>query len=228
MNIVIASAHKRNLTIGEELEKKFSKLNHAYVETPDDLLNFDFSDFCPDWIFFPHWSWKVPPEIFLTYPCVIFHMTDLPFGRGGTPLQNLIVRGIARTKICALKCEEGIDTGPVYCRRPLDLNGSAEEILGRARVEIQNMIEEILADSPVPQPQCGEVVMFDRRTASDGSLESVTDINTAYDYIRMLDAAGYPSAFLRTPNLLFEFTNAELRGSDLVAQVRIRKGGEDA
>ena len=47
MNILIASAHKRNLSIGEELEKKFSKLNHAYVETPDDLLNFDFSDFCP-------------------------------------------------------------------------------------------------------------------------------------------------------------------------------------
>ena len=46
--------------------------------------------FSPDWIFIPHWSYKkIPKEIFNNYRCVVFHMTDLPYGRGGTPLQNL-------------------------------------------------------------------------------------------------------------------------------------------
>ena len=31
-------------------------------------------------------------EIHENYKCIIFHMTDLPFGRGGSPLQNLISR----------------------------------------------------------------------------------------------------------------------------------------
>ena len=44
----------------------------------------------PRYIFFPHWSWRVPREIIENYECVCFHMTDLPYGRGGTPLQNLI------------------------------------------------------------------------------------------------------------------------------------------
>ena len=223
MNIIIASPHERNSRMEQDLKNKFPYLNCAYVRTPKKLISFDFDYFSPDWIFFPHWSWKVPSEIFLQYQCVIFHMTDLPFGRGGTPLQNLIVRGLRSTKICALKCEEGIDTGPVYCRRPLDLSGSAEEILGRAHFEIQDMIEEMLECNPVPQPQCGEIVEFDRRTASDGNLESISDIDTVYDYIRMLDAKGYPSAFLRTSNLQFEFTNVEISGKDLVARVRIKK-----
>ncbi len=34
----------------------------------------------------------MPREIFENWACVVFHMTDLPYGRGGSPLQNLIVR----------------------------------------------------------------------------------------------------------------------------------------
>ena len=29
-------------------------------------------------------------KIFENFNCIIFHMTDLPYGRGGSPLQNLI------------------------------------------------------------------------------------------------------------------------------------------
>ena len=30
-------------------------------------------------------------------------MTDLPYGRGGSPLQNLIIRGFESTKISAIE-----------------------------------------------------------------------------------------------------------------------------
>ena len=58
-------------------------------------------------------------------------MTDLPYGRGGSPLQNLIIRGHRDTQLTALKCEENVDEGPVYAKTPLSLSGSAEEILAR-------------------------------------------------------------------------------------------------
>jgi len=44
-------------------------------------------------------------------------MTDLPFGRGGSPLQNLIERGIKKTKISAIKVDGGIDTGDIFFKR---------------------------------------------------------------------------------------------------------------
>ena len=41
-------------------------------------------------------------------------MTDLPFGRGGSPLQNLIVRGYKETMLSAIKCVGEVDAGPIY------------------------------------------------------------------------------------------------------------------
>ena len=38
----------------------------------------------PKWIFVPHWSHLIPELIWANWPTVIFHMTDLPIGRGGS------------------------------------------------------------------------------------------------------------------------------------------------
>ena len=57
-------------------------------------LNFDIvSKINPKNNFIAHWSHFISPDIFTNYECILFHMTDLPYGRGGSPLQNLIVRG---------------------------------------------------------------------------------------------------------------------------------------
>ena len=48
------------------------------------------------------------------YDCVIFHMTDLPYGRGGSPLQNLIIRGYKKTNVVSNKCVGEVDAGPIY------------------------------------------------------------------------------------------------------------------
>ena len=59
-------------------------------------------------------------------------MGDLPFGRGGSPLQNLIVRGFKETKISAVKAVKNIDGGPIYMKRKLSLTGTAQAIYERA------------------------------------------------------------------------------------------------
>ena len=71
----------------------------------------------PRYVFFPHWSWKVPDDILGATECVCFHMTDVPFGRGGSPLQNLIVRGHTETRVSALRMVSEPDAGPVYMKR---------------------------------------------------------------------------------------------------------------
>lgn len=85
----------------------------------------------PDFVFFPHWSYIIPKSIYERYTCVVFHMTDLPVGRGGSPLQNLIVRGIRETKISAIKVQQEIDAEPIYMKRPETLEGSAKDIFCR-------------------------------------------------------------------------------------------------
>ena len=41
-------------------------------------------------------------------------MTDVPYGRGGSPLQNLIVRGYSEIKLTVLQMVKAFDAGLVY------------------------------------------------------------------------------------------------------------------
>jgi methionyl-tRNA formyltransferase len=182
----------------------------------------ELSSLNPQRVFLPHWSWIVQEELYTKFELVIFHMTDLPYGRGGSPLQNLLARGIYDTKITALRCSSGIDKGPIYLKRPFSLaDGTAQELYTRASHVIEDMIVEITASNPPPQPQTGDPVVFKRRGPNEGDLASVSTLRQAHDYIRMLDAEGYPSAFLEVGGLKYEFSGSSLGAEGVRAQVRI-------
>ena len=84
------------------------------------------------------------------------------------------------------------------------------------------MIEEIIDKNPEPVPQIGEVVEFKRRKPEQSNIKDLNDIEKIYDYIRMLDADGYPKAFLENNNLKFEFKNARFDGDKIIANVEIK------
>jgi len=219
--IVLASPHARH----DELERDLRQtpgLDVLRIRKREDLTLPTIKAFGAEKIFFAHWSWKIEAEIYSRIECVIFHMTDVPFGRGGSPLQNLIVRGFDRTVLSALRCEEAVDAGPVYLKRPLSLMGTAEEILARAAGLMREMIPVIALQDIVPIAQQGEVVSFSRRTPAEGNLAGVRDLLQFYDMVRMLDGEGYPPAFLDLGQFRIEFTGAELEGAELRAGVRVR------
>jgi methionyl-tRNA formyltransferase len=202
-----------------------SRLNTKFyiVESDIELNRSLLQDLKPKMIFFPHWSYKIPQEFYNNYECVIFHMTDLPFGRGGSPLQNLISRGIYKTKISALKCIEELDAGPIYLKRDLSLaEGSAREIFEKCVSIISTMIEEIVIQDIQPQPQKGDIVNFKRRTPTQSELSSVDSIQKLHDHIRMLDAPGYPHAYFENEHFRFELTDSKIVDGDVVATLRAK------
>ena len=219
-NIIIASPHSRNDHIERELG---GKVNITRIKSPQALTAAYLKELNPSYVFFPHWSWIIPDEILTGFQCVIFHMTDLPYGRGGSPLQNLIVRGKKETVISAIKCVKELDAGPIYLKMPLTLDGTAQEILDRASATIQQMIIKIVDGREVLKDQVGEVVTFKRRVAADGDLSGLETINQLFDYIRMLDADNYPSAFIEIDNFRLEFTSAKNTGGTIEALVKIRR-----
>lgn len=175
-------------------------------------------------IFIPHWSEIIPHEIFSEFECILFHMTDLPYGRGGSPLQNLIIKNHKKTKISAIRVEKGIDEGPIYVKRDLSLKGSAIEIFERSAKIIFQMICEIDGQNIRPLPQKGSVVYFHRRKEEQSNMKSIEQLEKIYDHIRMLDCEGYPNAFIENENFLFKFSNARLiNDTELKADVRIIK-----
>lgn len=222
MTYAIASPHQRNADLCQRVSERV-QAEVLWIDGPEALNPHELSERAVETIFFPHWSWKITAAVHETFECIIFHMTDVPFGRGGSPLQHLILRGFTDTKISALRCVEELDAGPVYLKRTLSLGGTAEEILLRADRVIEDMMVEIVQLRPVPEPQVGEVTRFVRRKPEDGDLSSCDDLGIVHDMIRMLDADGYPSAFVEIGGLRLEFSRSALRPGEVVADVKIRR-----
>lgn len=200
--------------------------NWSVCVSPDDLMAMARRT-KPRYIFFPHWSSIVPSTILDAYECVCFHMTDVPYGRGGSPLQNLIARGHKTTMLTALRMTETLDAGPVYFKRPLAFDGSAQEIFRRASDMSIQMMTEIVDREPEPVPQEGEATVFARRKPHQSELPPDLTAETLYDHIRMLDAPDYPHAFLRHGSWLARFTEARLDGHNVEARVRFEKSKPD-
>jgi methionyl-tRNA formyltransferase len=195
-----------------------------YIDSPTDLTLDLAGRLTPRYIFSLHWSWKVPDELVDRYECVCFHMTDVPFGRGGSPLQNLIVRGVHETKLTALRMSQQFDAGPVYMKEPLSLDGGAEEIYLRAGRLSAEMIQRIIRQEPKPVPQRGKAVNFKRRKPQESEVGNPTSLEEFHDFIRMLDAEGYPRAFLHHSGFRFEFSRPALYDGRIVADVTITRG----
>jgi methionyl-tRNA formyltransferase len=198
-----------------------------YIGSPGDFSLNAVEKISPRYIFFLHWSWKVPQELVERFECVCFHMTDVPYGRGGSPLQNLIVRGQRETKLTALRMSVEFDAGPVYMKAPLPLEGGAEEIYGRASRLSAEMIQRIIQREPKPVPQQGRPVIFKRRKPEQSEIRGAGSLEELHDLIRMLDAEGYPQAFLRHAGFRFEFSRPALYDGRIVADVKITRGDND-
>ncbi|MEM9116385.1 MAG: methionyl-tRNA formyltransferase [Cyanobacteria bacterium P01_F01_bin.56] len=199
----------------------FDQRQWLFIAAKEELTPEKVEAINPRYLFFLHWSWKVPEEIINHYECVCFHMTDVPYGRGGSPLQNLIMRGHQFTKLTALRMTHEFDAGPVYLKQDVGLGGNAEEIYMRITRLSFAMIEQIIREQPQPQPQTGEAVVFKRRQPADSELSQVNSLEQMHDKIRMLDAEGYPPAFIEYEGFRFEFSRSALYGERVVADVII-------
>jgi len=222
---IILSEKKWHEDLFNQLKNEFNENEWRLINKKADFNLHLLNEFKPDKIFIPHWSYIIPEEIFNSFDCIVFHMTDLPFGRGGSPLQNLIIRGFKSTKISAIKVQTGIDTGDVYLKKHLDLTGSAHEIFQKSAIIIGEMIKEIILKKSMPSPQIGEIVEFNRRKPEESNISGLEEFENIYNYIRMLDCEGYPHAFIETEFFKVEFTNANFFESEkiITANVRIFK-----
>ena len=226
MKYTIATLKKWNIDNACELQKNRPNNDIQIITSKGELTSGRLGG--SEYVFFPHWSYLIPEDIFARFNCIVFHMTDLPYGRGGSPLQNLIARGHSSTKISAIRVTGELDGGDVYMKRELSLYGGAEEIYMRAsKLVFADMIPFILDNRPEPVPQTGSAVVFERRKPTDSELSTEMSIERIFDHIRMLDADGYPPAYVRFGGYVMEFARPKLTSGGIAADVKIRRADYD-
>ena len=165
-----------------------------------------------DLVLVPHWRWLLPPTILAKWRCVGFHTSPLPKGRGGSPIQNQIVRGMYDSELCAFEMDEHMDAGDVLIREFVDLSsGSLAEIMDSLARQVGLMSRRIILESPKAAPQVGEPSVFGRRRPEESQIpKSGLSTRQLYDRIRMVDGLDYPRAFIDFGSWRLTFTEAKL------------------
>ncbi len=191
------------------LYKQLSQSLFYLVTSKDELTLELCKKIDPEYIFFPDWSWKVPKEITSQYKCIIFHESNLPKFRGGSPIQNQIVRGIKKTKHTALFMTDEIDAGNILLQRDLDLTLQLDEMFKQIAGNVYEMIQKIIRGEFKPRKQRGRPTYCKRRKPEESELDMNMPVDKTYDFIRML-ADPYPNAFIKVGNKKIIFKRAQL------------------
>ena len=175
----------------------------------------------PEIIFFPDWSWIIPNEIISNYKCICFHESNLPKFRGGSPIQNQIIRGITKTKTTAFIMNEKIDAGDIILQKNLSLEGSIQEIFSRMYENDYSLILKIINGKYKRRKQSGKPTTYSRRKPKESELKSLNhSVNYLYNFIRMLEDP-YPNAFIRIGKQKLVFKKAIYNNKKLSVEVKL-------
>jgi methionyl-tRNA formyltransferase len=199
--------------------KIYNRLSRHYdviLLTDPNKLTYNYvKKINPKLIFFPDWSWIVPDKIIDNFKCICFHESNLPKFRGGSPIQNQIIRGIEKTKSTAFVMTKKLDGGEILLQKDLSLKGSLQYIFDRMIKNDYEIIVKIIKGQYRSKKQSGKPSLYKRRKPEESELKHLDyPKKYLYDFIRMLSDP-YPNAFLRIGKGKIVFKSATYDGKKL-------------
>ena len=141
-----------------------------------------------------------PPEVLArAHRNLVVHESDLPRGRGMSPLTWQIIEGRSQIPVCLLYAADEVDAGPVVYRDTLTFEGHelVDELRdGQGRVTVELCLRFLSEDAPkAGTEQEGEASVYPRRTPKDNALDPEKTIAEQFDLLRTFDNARYPAYF---------------------------------
>ena len=130
---------------------------------------------------------------------MIVHESDLPKGKGFSPIQWQILEGKNKITICLIEAREKIDSGEILEKEKLIFDGSElyDEIReSQARVSF-DLIKKFLKKYPKisKELQNGKSTYYRRRTKEDSELDVNASIKENFSKLRIGNNEEWPSFF---------------------------------
>jgi methionyl-tRNA formyltransferase len=131
---------------------------------------------------------------------LVLHASDLPEGRGWSPLVWQVLEGRRRIAVTLLEASEPVDSGPIWAQRWLELAGHElhDEIHARLfEAELALMDEAVEGfDHIAPRPQDDRPPTWHRRRGpEDSRVDPDRTLAEQFDLLRVCDPARYPAFF---------------------------------
>lgn len=190
------------LNIYAKLKKAFPSYNFLMQASKEEYNEHEILQFGPDLILFYGWSDIISDDLVKTYKCLMLHPSPLPRYRGGSPIQNQIIRGEIDSAVTIFRMDAGVDTGPIAKQEYLSLGGSLDEIFHSIESIGYKLTKEILLNGLALETQDHNAAsVFSRLSPkmSEITVEELSKSSSLYlsNKIRMLQDP-YPNAYLKT------------------------------
>lgn len=133
--------------------------------------------------------------------CLVIHESDLPKGRGWSPLTWQILEGKNRIPITLFEAAEDVDSGVIYAKDVMVFEG--HELVSELRycqaektIQLcQCFIDNYPAVLKEAQKQSGESTFYLRRRPDDSRLNPDRSLAEQFDLLRVVDNVRYPAFF---------------------------------
>lgn len=132
---------------------------------------------------------------------LVVHASDLPKGKGWSPLTWQILEGRNEIPVSLIEAEASVDSGPIYKKIVLPYRG--DELIDELRGGISQATYTLCRDfvhgyphvvaSGVPQE--GEGSLYPRRTAKDSQVDVDQTLESMFNLFRTADNDAYPVWF---------------------------------
>ena len=195
--IVVDNPRSWFVPFAEELKKNLSRFGS--VDLLSDSNQISQSN---DVAFLLSCEKKVIPEILRrSRSNIVVHASELPKGKGMSPLTWQILEGKNRIPITLFEAVEAIDAGPVYIIGYVDFIGNEllHEMQNSVGVKIMEMCETFLNDWPQILSngiaQNGEPSFYKKRTPGDSRLDPQKSLSEQFNLLRVVDNDRYPAFF---------------------------------
>lgn len=139
-----------------------------------------------------------PPDILeRAWLNVVVHASDLPYGRGFSPLAWQVLEGRTEIPITMIEATPEADAGNILMRDRIVLEG--HELNGEMRAHLgQKVVEMCLAllnqpAVPAGCPQSGEGSWYRRRRPQDSRIDPDKTVAEQFDLLRVVDNDRYPA-----------------------------------
>ncbi|WDV46144.1 formyltransferase family protein [Clostridiaceae bacterium M8S5] len=144
---------------------------------------------------------KIIPEKYLELNehNLVIHESDLPQGKGWSPLTWQILENKNRITITLFEASTNVDAGDIYLQELIYLNGT--ELLSELKHKQGIYTEKLVLDYVNKYPnvkrrkQCGEESYYKKRTPEDSELDISNSIKEQFNLLRVVDNDRYPAFF---------------------------------
>jgi methionyl-tRNA formyltransferase len=128
---------------------------------------------------------------------LVVHESDLPKGKGWSPVSWQILEGRKKIPITLFEAARSVDSGVIYLKEYIYLDGT--ELLSKIKqmqgIATQNIILKFLEQMPVGLEQEGDSTFYPRRTDKDSELDISKSLDDQFNLLRICDNERYPAFF---------------------------------